>query len=66
VIEDLKMKHLIDVKLVHKGMLITINHYEYLSTTPITKMVHANLGKVKHPGRPKNEGPQWMKDEGLI
>jgi len=66
VIEDLKVKHLIDVEVVHDGMLITVNHYEYLSNVPITKMVHKNLGKVKQQNAPLHRVPKWMKDEGLI
>ncbi|NIP32838.1 hypothetical protein GWN26_09075 [Candidatus Saccharibacteria bacterium] len=66
IMDDLKMKQLIDYKMVQQGMLITINNYDYLSSTPITKMVHQDLSKVEQPKRPKNEGPQWMFDEGLL
>lgn len=66
ILDDLKMKRLIDIKVERSGMLITINDYEYLSTAPITKMANQSLGKVVKQKRPRNEGPQWMREAGLI
>ena len=66
IIEDLKMKHYIDTKMVHRGMIITVNHYEYFATTSILKMLHSFNVKMTQRKLPQNEGPQWMKDAGLI
>lgn len=66
ILDHLKMKQLIDIKMLQRGMLITVSNYEYLASTSIIKMLHADLSKVKQPKRPKNEGPQWMFEEGLL
>lgn len=62
----MKVKHLIDYKMLHHGMLITVKNYDKIASMPLIKVLHTNLGKVLQQTMPQNEGPKWMKEEGLL
>lgn len=74
VIDNLKMKQLIDVKMEQHGMLITVNNYEVLFNTPFIKMVQQFRGKVVQERataaemlRRHTNAPDWLlKEWGII
>lgn len=74
VIDNLKMKQLIDIKALQHGMIITVNNYEVLVNTPFTKMIQHFESKVKQDKTTTAEllkrhtnAPNWLlKEWGVI
>jgi len=63
ILEDLKVKQLIDYKAVQQGMLITINNFNHLASTPFVKVVQSSTSEVVQQISEKYGGlkaPDWL------
>jgi hypothetical protein len=74
IIDNLKMKQLIDTKMIQHGMIITVNNYNMLVNTPFVKMIQQLDHEVKQDKqtaaemlRRHTDAPDWLlKEWGII
>ena len=64
ILNDLKMKHLIEVEVLQFGMLININNYNRLISMPFGKVLQLSQSEAVQPDPDKKYGglkaPDWM------